>query len=74
MQAEKNNELLQNTLSVGKQKKTMRMLTYIRPLKAHEGTGYAVCSEHGNILAKFANRKAAYYTAIQFKLIPQVLH
>ncbi len=51
-----------------------RLLTYIRPLKIEEGTGFAVCSEHGTVLAAFPTYDAAYYTSRQFHLTPSPLH
>jgi hypothetical protein len=67
-------QLLDDRKVQGNHRKTARMLTYIRPLLAKEGRGFGVFSEHGNLLAKFDNRNAAYFTARQFHLKPQLLH
>lgn len=49
------------------------LLVYIRPLRKEEGTGFAVCSEYGTVLAAFPNYESAFFTARQFHLIPQTM-
>ena len=54
--------------------KAEELLTYIRPLKAIEGRGFAVCSESGEVMGVFGSHEAAYFSARQFHIQPQYVH
>lgn len=62
--------LLEASLSVPK----AAPLTYIRQASTAEGSGFAVCSENGEVLACFSSYDAALYTARQFRLEPLLVH
>lgn len=62
-----------NTTQAADAKAIHGMQTYIRPLEMNEGGGFAICS-NGKILAQFPSYHAAYYTARQFRLTPQLVH
>ncbi len=51
-----------------------KFVTYIRPLMASEGEGFAICSDRGKVLAQFPSFYAAYYTARQFSLTPKMVN